>query len=313
MDGGISRRVCALLAFMASLPGGTLRAQIRGTVVDDSGRADARAMVDLTGPRVYRRVGLTGDGRFVFRDVHDTSAVWAQAFDGARFSSRLRVTPRDTALQLALRWPPRTGLAATRTILTPRVSERGYDATQITCQGPACALGVTDDIGRIHCWSTITGARQDTVVEHVWYWQEREMARVRLAVRGPRWRTWSSKKIAPGWSGTWRVEVVTADGTPLAVRFLTVESTSNVITSAELARTDATNAFDVIQRLRLRWLGRKARGSGGSPSVRVNGVDRGTNWSVLYAIARDSLQSIRWRDSAGTPGTLEVIIRHPRR
>jgi hypothetical protein len=43
MDGGIGRRVCALLAFMASLPGGTLRAQIRGTVVDDSGH-DAGAM-----------------------------------------------------------------------------------------------------------------------------------------------------------------------------------------------------------------------------------------------------------------------------
>ena len=47
--------------------------------------------------------------------------------------------------------------------------------------------------------------------------------------------------------------------------------------------------------------------------MRVNGVDRGTNWSVLYDIARDSLQSIRWRDSAGTAGTLEVITRHPRR
>ena len=87
IDGGISRRVFALLGVLASLPGGPLLAQIRGTVVDDSGRTDARAMVDLTGPRVYRRVGLTGDGRFVFRDVHDTSAVWAQAFDGARFSS----------------------------------------------------------------------------------------------------------------------------------------------------------------------------------------------------------------------------------
>jgi hypothetical protein len=171
-------------------------------------------------------------------------------------------------------------------------------------------MNVADDIGRVYCWSTITGARRDTVVEHVWYWQEREMARVRLAVRGPRWRTWSSKQIARVWSGTWRVEVVTTDGTPLDVRFLTVESTSNVITAAELARTDARNAFDVIQRLRLRWLGRQARGS---PSVRVNGVDRGTDWSVLYDISRDSLQSIRWRDSAGPTGTLEVTTRHPRR
>jgi hypothetical protein len=298
---------------VADLLGGPLVAQISGTVVDDSGRADPHAFVDFTGLRVYRRVGLTSDGRFVFREFHDTSAVWAQAFDGARFSSRVRVTLQDTALQLALRWPPRTGLAATRTILTTRVRERSYDTTQITCQGPACAISVGDDIGRVYCWSTITGARQDTVVEHVWYWQEREMARVRLAVRAPRWRTWSSKRIAPGWSGSWRVEVVTTDGTLLAVRFLTVESSGNVITAAELARTDAGSAFEVIRRLRPRWLGRQARESRGSPSVRVNGVDRGTDWSVLQDIARDSLQLIRWRDSAGPTGTLEVITRHPRR
>lgn len=309
IDGAMSRRV-ALLGLVPGLAGGALVAQIRGTVVDDSGHPEPQAFVDLTGLRVYRRVGLTGDGRFAFRDFRDTDAVWVQAFDGARFSSRVRVTLRDTALQLAVRWPPRTGLAASRTIITTSVRERSYDATGITCQGPACAMNVADDIGRVYCWSTITGARRDTVVEHVWYWQEREMARVRLAVRGPRWRTWSSKQIARVWSGTWRVEVVTTDGTPLDVRFLTVESTSNVITAAELARTDARNAFDVIQRLRLRWLGRQARGS---PSVRVNGVDRGTDWSVLYDISRDSLQSIRWRDSAGPTGTLEVTTRHPRR
>lgn len=311
LDGRVSRRG-ALLGVVAGLAGTPLVAQIRGTVVDDSGRADPRAMVDLTGPRVYRRVGLTGDGRFAFRDVYDTSAVWAQAFDGERFSSRVRVTLQDSAIQLVLRWPPRTGLAASRTILTTSIRERSYDATKITCQGPTCALNVTDDVGKVFCWSTITGAGRDTVVEHVWYWQEREMARVRLAVRGPRWRTWSSKRIAPEWSGTWRVEVVTTDGTPLTVRFLTVESTSNVITYEELGRTDATNAFDVIQRLRLRWLGRQARGSRGSPSVRVNGVDRGTDWGVLYHISRDSLQSMRWLDSVGPAGALEVITRHPR-
>lgn len=311
LDGRVSRRG-AFVGLVTGLAGGSLLAQIRGTVVDDSGRPAPHAMVDLTGPRVYRRVGLTGDGRFAFRDVYDTSAVWAQVFDGERFSSRVRVTLRDTALQLILRWPPRTGLAATPTILTTSVRERSYDATKITCQGPTCAMNVADDIGRVYCWSTITGARRNTAVEHVWYWQEREMARVRLAVRGPRWRTWSSKRIAPEWSGTWRVEVVTTDGTPLAVRFFTVESTSDVITSEELARTDATNAFDIIQRLRLRWLRRQARGSRGFPSVRVNGVDRGTDWGLLYDISRDSLQSIRWRDSAGPAGTLEVITRRPR-
>ncbi|RME32350.1 MAG: DUF2914 domain-containing protein, partial [Deltaproteobacteria bacterium] len=56
---------------------------------------------------------------------------------------------------------------------------------------------VPADVGRLYCFSRVTGARDDTRIAHVWYWQDREMARVDLPVRSSNWRTWSSKRILP--------------------------------------------------------------------------------------------------------------------
>jgi hypothetical protein len=38
------------------------------------------------------------------------------------------------------------------------------------------------------------------------------MAEVPFNVGGPRWRVYSSKKLIAAWTGTWKVEVVDADG-----------------------------------------------------------------------------------------------------
>ncbi|MDQ2070275.1 DUF2914 domain-containing protein [Natronospira bacteriovora] len=37
-------------------------------------------------------------------------------------------------------------------------------------------------------------------------------AEVDLAIGGPRWRTWSSKRLVPEWQGTWTVDVVDSEG-----------------------------------------------------------------------------------------------------
>jgi hypothetical protein len=70
-------------------------------------------------------------------------------------------------------------------------------------------------IARIYCFSQIAGAADTTTVQHVWYFGDKEMARVDLPVRSSSWRTWSSKKMADGWADVWRVDVVSPDGTVL--------------------------------------------------------------------------------------------------
>ena len=42
------------------------------------------------------------------------------------------------------------------------------------------------------------------------------MARVSLPVRSAKWRTYSSKKIVPEWTGEWEVQVVDSAGIELA-------------------------------------------------------------------------------------------------
>jgi len=54
-------------------------------------------------------------------------------------------------------------------------------------------------------------AGQDSIV-HVWRWGDREMARIPLEVRAPRWRTWSVKRVQDDWRGGWSVDVTDRSG-----------------------------------------------------------------------------------------------------
>lgn len=86
-------------------------------------------------------------------------------------------------------------------------------ATGIIDRAP---VGVGDSfpaqVERLYAFTRIMGGTGDTFVTHVWYHAGKEMARVKLPVRGPDWRTWSSKSILPAWKGQWLVEVEGPDG-----------------------------------------------------------------------------------------------------
>ena len=50
---------------------------------------------------------------------------------------------------------------------------------------------------------------------HAWYHEGETRARVDLPVGSLSWRTWSSKRILPSWTGRWEVKVLDAEGTVL--------------------------------------------------------------------------------------------------
>ncbi len=70
--------------------------------------------------------------------------------------------------------------------------------------------------GKLYCFTLIEGATPGTSVDHVWFYEGREMARITLPVGSARWRTYSSKKIVPEWTGDWEVRVVDSVGSELA-------------------------------------------------------------------------------------------------
>ncbi len=66
------------------------------------------------------------------------------------------------------------------------------------------------DVERVFFWNLLSVGDEAELaeVEHVWYFADREVARIPLEVVGPTWRTWSEKRIRPGQVGEWKVEVV---------------------------------------------------------------------------------------------------------
>lgn len=78
-------------------------------------------------------------------------------------------------------------------------------------------------VGKLYCYSLVLGAEEETVVHHVWYWNEEKIADVPLVVRSPRFMTYSSKNILPEWKGAWRVELVGPDGEIISTAAFDVE------------------------------------------------------------------------------------------
>lgn len=78
------------------------------------------------------------------------------------------------------------------------------------------------DAGQLVAWSRVTGA-EGTTIEHVWRFPAGDIeAVVPLQIGGSPWRTWSTKRIPPEWSGDWVVEVRDAGGNVIATANLTV-------------------------------------------------------------------------------------------
>ena len=67
-------------------------------------------------------------------------------------------------------------------------------------------------IERITCLTRLVGLEAPTSVTHVWYRDGKTMARVDLNVASSNWRTWSSKRLLPDWTGHWEVKVLDSDG-----------------------------------------------------------------------------------------------------
>jgi hypothetical protein len=68
------------------------------------------------------------------------------------------------------------------------------------------------DIGRVYCWTKIKADSVPTKIYHVWYFKNREMARIELDIHYPVFRTWSYKTILPQWIGEWKVVVQDENG-----------------------------------------------------------------------------------------------------
>ena len=107
--------------------------------------------------------------------------------------------------------------------------ERIAIGTEIVDREPqGVADAFPDTVGTLYCFTQVAGAFDTTTVTHLWYHNDNLRAEVTLRVIGSRWRTWSSKRIFPGWIGSWRVEVISPDALVLKVKRFRIETTATL-------------------------------------------------------------------------------------
>ena len=73
-------------------------------------------------------------------------------------------------------------------------------------------------VGQLYCFVKVSGESDSTSLYHGWFYNDKEMAKVELAVKGKTWRTWSSKRITEDWVGNWKVEVSSSTGDVLMTK-----------------------------------------------------------------------------------------------
>ncbi len=78
------------------------------------------------------------------------------------------------------------------------------------------------NVHKLYLFSEINDAEDTSSIKHIWYFGDKKMLEIELAVNGQRWRTWSYKNIY-GVKGDWRAEVVAFSGEVLSTVSFTVQ------------------------------------------------------------------------------------------
>ncbi len=78
-------------------------------------------------------------------------------------------------------------------------------------------------MGPVFYFTEVSATDTPTRIAHIWYHEGRQMAEIPLSIEGPRWRTWSSKRMIEDWKGSWRVEAVDPDGKLLSSQTFEVQ------------------------------------------------------------------------------------------
>jgi hypothetical protein len=99
-----------------------------------------------------------------------------------------------------------------------------------------------DDLDKIYCFTKIGGAENTTYVNHVWYFGNDEIARVKLPIKSKSWRTWSSKKLNMG-LGNGHVEIVSESGDILGKAEFEIQAAEK---AEEVGKTEKTGVSEEV-------------------------------------------------------------------
>ncbi len=110
--------------------------------------------------------------------------------------------------------PPAPGSAAAKSAPAAPVGkvDRAQFTTAIRDREPVDEIHtLTGTARRVYFFTELRGMTGAMVI-HRWIHDGRVMASVPFQIHGPRWRVWSSKRLAPRWAGIWTVQVLNGAG-----------------------------------------------------------------------------------------------------
>ena len=93
-----------------------------------------------------------------------------------------------------------------------------------------------ETLDKLFCFTKIGGAKGSTYVYHVWYFGDKEIARVKLPVKSKSWRTWSSKNLHLG-LGYGYVKIVSGSGDILGMAEFKIEAAEKAKQVGETEKT----------------------------------------------------------------------------
>ncbi len=86
-----------------------------------------------------------------------------------------------------------------------------------------------NDIGRIYAVTKITKISENTYLKHLWFLRDKIMMDSTSQVKENQMRSQSGLNIKPQWTGKWRVDITSADGTLLyTIPFIIRQKASSI-------------------------------------------------------------------------------------
>ena len=77
-------------------------------------------------------------------------------------------------------------------------------------QNPAVVFSIS--IGKVYCFSNFEPVPAQTTIYHNWYFRDRLTSRLKLTLKPPKWRTYSTIQLREADRGPWRVEITDPKG-----------------------------------------------------------------------------------------------------
>jgi hypothetical protein len=70
----------------------------------------------------------------------------------------------------------------------------------------------SSDVGKLYCFTKLSSETDSSEISHVWFYKNKQMAKINLPMNAKSWHTWSAKTIMPAWKGDWQVEIQDSEG-----------------------------------------------------------------------------------------------------